>query len=70
MARISYSDLRQLVSELEAATGSPELEAEATRLLRTFDQSWAWYPVTDQQRRAQTGVYRAARAFLVRNDLT
>jgi hypothetical protein len=70
MAGPSDSDLRQLVRDLGDAAASKELEAEATKLLRNFDQTWAWHPVTQQERRAQRGVYSAARAFLVRNDLT
>lgn len=70
MAGPSDSDLRQLVRDLEDAAASEEFEAEATKLLRYFDQTWAWHPVTQQERHAQRDVYRAARAFLVRNELT
>lgn len=70
MTAPSDSDLRQLVRDLEDAAASEELAAEATHLLRYFDHTWAWHPVSERERHAQRGVYRAVRAFLVRNDLT
>jgi hypothetical protein len=69
MAGPSDLDLRQLVRGLEDAVASEELASEATKLLRSFDYTWAWHPVSERERQAQGGVYRAARSFLVRNDL-
>jgi hypothetical protein len=58
------------VRGLEDAVAYEELASEATKLLRSFDYTWAWHPVSERQGHAQRGVYRAARAFLVGSDLT